>query len=163
MPKELLFRTLRHEKTERAPWVPFAGVHAGALVNADAVEVLTKEDTLVKSLLEVNRLYSPDGQPVVFDLQIEAEILGCELVWAKDSPPSVKSHPLADTMTVPCLCTLPTPEAGRLPMVLSAMRRMKQAVGGTTALYGLICGRSRWPAICAATTFSWICMTTKTT
>ena len=27
--KELLFRTLRHEETERAPWVPFAGVHAG--------------------------------------------------------------------------------------------------------------------------------------
>lgn len=140
MSKELLFRTLRHEKTERAPWVPFAGVHAGALIHADAVEALTNEDTLVNALLEVNRLYSPDGQPVVFDLQIEAEILGCELVWAKDSPPSVKSHPLADTMTVPCLCTLPTSKDGRLPMVLSAMRRMKQAVGETTALLGLICG-----------------------
>jgi len=138
--KELLFSALRHEVTERAPWVPFAGVHAGALIGADAIELLTNEDVLVKALLEVNRLYKPDGQPVVFDLQLEAEILGCQLLWAKDGPPSVANHPLADTMTVPCRCTLPKPEDGRLPMVLSAMRRMKEAVGETTALYGLICG-----------------------
>ena len=139
-PKELLFAALRHEKTSRAPWVPFAGVHAGSLIGADATQVLSDEDTLVKALLEVNRLYKPDGQPVVFDLQLEAEILGCELTWAKDSPPSVRTHPLADTMTVPCLCTLPKPDQGRLPMVLNAMRRMKKAVGETTVLYGLICG-----------------------
>ena len=138
--KELLFSTLRHERTERAPWIPFAGVHAGALIGADANEILKNEDTLVKALLEVNRLYKPDGQPVMFDLQIEAEILGCDLVWAKDCPPSVSSHPLADTMTVPCRCTLPTADSGRLPLVLSAMRRMKEAVGEHTALYGLICG-----------------------
>lgn len=139
-PKKLLFAALRHEKTERAPWVPFAGVHAGELIGADAEQVLSDENTLVKALLEVNRLYRPDGQPVVFDLQLEAEILGCSLVWAKDCPPSVSSHPLAETMTVPCVCTLPTAESGRLPMVLSAMRRMKKEVGETTALYGLVCG-----------------------
>ncbi len=138
--KELLFATLRNEETPRAPWVPFAGVHAGALVGADATEILTNEDTLVKALLEVNRLYKPDGQPVVFDLQLEAEILGCDLVWAKDGPPSVASHPLADTMSVPCICKVPTPESGRMPLVLSAMRRMKEAVGEETALYGLITG-----------------------
>lgn len=139
-PKELLFATLRHQATPRAPWVPFSGIHSGFLTGADATEVLTNEDALVNALLAVNRLYKPDGQPVVFDLQLEAEILGCDLVWAKDSPPSVASHPLADTMTVPCRCTLPTAEKGRLPMVLSAMRRMKKEVGDTTALYGLICG-----------------------
>ncbi len=138
--KEIIFSALRHETTKRAPWVPFAGVHAGFLTGADATEVLCDEEKLVQSLLEVNRLYKPDGQPVVFDLQLEAEILGCELRWAKDGPPSVASHPLEDTMTVPCDCTLPTPESGRMPLVLSAMRRMKQAVGDTTALYGLFCG-----------------------
>ena len=138
--KKLIFKTLRHETTERAPWVPFAGVHAGVLVGADATEILQDEEKLVSALLEVNRLYKPDGQPVLFDLQLEAEILGCDLVWAKDCPPSVSSHPLADTMTVPCRCKLPTADSGRLPMTLSAMRRMKEAVGETTALYGLICG-----------------------
>ncbi len=139
-PKELLLATLAHKTTPRAPWVPFAGVHAGLLTGVNATEILTNEDALVEALLEVNRLYKPDGQPVVFDLQLEAEILSCDLVWADDCPPSVSSHPLADTMTVPCKCTLPTPESGRMPLVLSAMRRMKEAVGETTALYGLYCG-----------------------
>ena len=139
-PKDILFATLRHEETERAPWVPFAGVHAGKLIGANATEVLSNEDTLVNALLEVNKLYKPDGQPVVFDLQLEAEVLGCELVWAEFGPPSIKTHPLESTMTVPCACTLPSQEDGRIPMVLSAMRRMKAAVGETTALYGLICG-----------------------
>ncbi|MFQ3621398.1 MAG: hypothetical protein SNJ78_10710 [Spirochaetales bacterium] len=42
----------------------------------------------------MNTLYQVDGQPVMFDLQIEAEVLGCELGWAEDAPPSVASHPL---------------------------------------------------------------------
>ena len=29
--KDLLIRCLKHEPIERAPWVPFAGVHAGFL------------------------------------------------------------------------------------------------------------------------------------
>ncbi|MEN6339349.1 MAG: uroporphyrinogen decarboxylase family protein [Clostridiaceae bacterium] len=138
--KELLFSVLRHEETPRAAWVPFAGVHAGALIGADAEQTLTQEDTLVAALLEVNRLYMPDGQPVVFDLQLEAEALGCELLWAKYGPPSIKTHPLAETMHVPCYCTLPKETSKRIPLVLSAMRRMKAAVGETTALYGLVCG-----------------------
>lgn len=139
-PKDILFQTLRHEEVPALPWVPFAGVHAGKLIGKTAKEVLTDENALFESLMAVNRLYKPHGQPVIFDLQIEAEVLGCDLVWAQDCPPSVKTHPLADTMTVPCLCTLPTREDGRIPMVLSVMRRMKEAVGDTTALYGLICG-----------------------
>lgn len=139
-PKDLVLATLRHEKTEQVPWVPFAGVHAGLLLGYDAEEVLTDGDKLLASLLEVNKLYRPCGQPVVFDLQLEAEILGCDLVWTKDGPPSVKTHPLEENPVVPCKCTIPTADDGRLPMVLEVMRRMKAAVGETTALYGLICG-----------------------
>ncbi len=139
-PKDILFAALRHERTETTPWVPFAGVHAGKLTLRTAREVLTDENALFEALMAVNKLYKPHGQPVLFDLQIEAEILGCDLVWPQDSPPSVRSHPLADTMTVPCRCTLPGPEDGRIPMALSVMRRMKEAVGDTTALYALVCG-----------------------
>lgn len=142
--KELLLKTLRHEETERAPWVPFAGVHAGKLKGHDAVEMLTNADAAFESLMEVNRLYKPDGQPVIFDLQIEAECLGCDLTWAKDCPPSVSGHPLdgsdEEPPEIPCDCTIPTKESGRIPYVLDVMGRMKKAVGDTTALYGLICG-----------------------
>ncbi len=143
--KDLLFRCLKHEDIERAPWVPFAGVHAGSLKGYTATKMLQDADAAFESLMEVNRLYRPDGQPVIFDLQIEAECLGCGLVWADDCPPSVSSHPLAtedidEPPTVPCDCKIPTKESGRIPYVLDVMHRMKEAVGETTALYGLICG-----------------------
>jgi len=72
--KERIFSSLRHETPDTVPWVPFAGVHAGKLKGYNATEVLTDSKKLLDALLEVNRLYDPDGQPVMFDLQIEAEI-----------------------------------------------------------------------------------------
>ena len=99
--KELLFGTLRHEKMPAVPWVPFAGVHAGKLTGCSAIEVLKDEHKLFDALLAVNKIYDPDGQPVIFDLQVEAEILGCDLVWADNGPPTVASHPLESNMEIP--------------------------------------------------------------
>lgn len=137
--KELLFATLRHEQTNGAvPWVPFAGVHAGKLRGYTAIEVLKDPDKLLDSLLAVNKIYNPDGQPVMFDLQVEAEILGCQLMWIPNGPPSVATHPLSDTDVLPT--HLPEATEGRLPMILQTMRGLKKAVGDYTAIYGLPCG-----------------------
>lgn len=141
MGKELIYKTLRdHELTDSIPWVPFAGVHAGQLKGYTATEMLTDSDKIVECLREVKKLYMPDGMPILFDLQLEAEILGCDLLWADYNPPSVISHPLAKEKGLPCDCKIPTPEAGRMPVVLDAMRRVKAEMGDDVALYGLICG-----------------------
>lgn len=136
--KELVLATFRHEETGAVPWVPFAGVHAGKLIGANATEVYSDLDTLNRALLEAHRLYRPDGQTVMFDLQIEAEALGCELVWAKDSPATVTSHPLDSDKTIPG--TIPGPNDGRIPLALAATRNLAAEVGDTTAIYGLFCG-----------------------
>ena len=140
MPKELIFQALRHEETARCPWVPFVGVHAGKLLGYSATEMLSEQNKMLESILEAAKIYAPDGMPVIFDLQLEAEVLGCELVWAPEAPPSVKTHPLADTTDIPCDCTLPKKTDGRIPMVLDVMGKVKEAVGKDIALYGLICG-----------------------
>jgi uroporphyrinogen decarboxylase len=136
--KELLFSVLRHEEAPAVPWVPFAGVHAGKLKGYTGRQILTDGDKLLEALLAVNQVYAPDGQPVLFDLQIEAEILGCKLLWADYAPPAVASHPLADLLEVPT--TLPEKTDGRLSLVLDVMRQMKVRVGAETALYGLVTG-----------------------
>lgn len=141
MGKDLILKTLRHEQVDEVPWVPFAGVHAGFLKGYTAREVLNDGDKLFESLMEVHKIYAPDGMPIMFDLQIEAEILGCELLWAEDNPPSVMSHPYSGTeRQVPCHCKIPKASDGRIPMVLDVMKRIKAAVGQDTALYGLVCG-----------------------
>lgn len=141
-PKETIFAVLKNEETKQVPWVPFAGVHAGMLTGYTATEILTDGEKLLQSLREVHKLYKPSGLPIIFDLQVEAECLGCELTWADDAPPSVTTHPLgeADDLEVPCRCTIPTKEDGRIPMILDVMRKVKSELGDETALYGLICG-----------------------
>jgi uroporphyrinogen decarboxylase len=136
--RELILGALAHQRVPKVPWLPFAGVHAGKLIDVDATTLLTNADVLTAALLRVNALYEPDGQPVVFDLQLEAEILGCDLVWAQKAPPSVATHPLANAKVVPT--ALPEKHQGRLPVVLQAMSNLKAAVGERTALYGLVCG-----------------------
>lgn len=138
--KEKILKLLKKEKIDQIPWVPFAGVHAGKLKGYTAKEILQDKDKLVESLVEVDKIYQPDGMPVIFDLQLEAEILGCELLWAEDSPPSVKTHPLESTKDLPCNCEVPAKSDGRIPMVLEAMKEIKDKVGEDTALYGLITG-----------------------
>ena len=144
LPKERIFNVLDKKSVDRVPWVPFSGVHSGFLKGYNASEVLQNGEKLYESLMEVNKLYKPDGQPVIFDLQLEAECLGCELQWEENSPPSIKTHPLdgdeEEPPVIPCDCTIPTAESGRFPIVLDVMRRMKDSVGDTTALYGLITG-----------------------
>ena len=136
--KERVFAALSHKPVDSVPWVPFAGVHAGKLKGFNAQDVLRDGEKLLASLLEVNRVYDPDGQPVMFDLQVEAEILGCELIWADKAPPSVVTHPLQSSMVIPKM--LPGENDGRLPIILDTMRSMHQQVGDRTALYGLVTG-----------------------
>ena len=81
--RDLLLATLKHEQGLAVPWVPFAGVHAGKLRGYTGQEVLTEAGKLAEALRAVQETYDPDGMPVVFDLQVEAEILGCELRWAE--------------------------------------------------------------------------------
>lgn len=137
--KEILLNALVSKPTPRVPWVPFVGAHGGALVGKDATAYLQSSDNIVEGLKTATERYRPDGLPVVFDLQVEAEILGCELAWAKETPPSVISHPLGADYDLDALPSFST-DKGRMPLVLEAVRRTKAAIGEEVALYGLITG-----------------------
>ncbi len=137
--KELLLSALRGEETSRPAWVPFVGCHGGFLINKTATEYLQSADLMVEGLKKANELYKPDGLPVMFDLQVEAEILGCRLHWADEVPPAVTSHPLADGQKMEDLPQLDETK-GRFPIVVEALETLKKEIGDDTALYGLICG-----------------------
>ena len=136
--KQLVLDVLDGKKVERTPWVPYTGVQIASLKGYTAEEILKDGDKLLECLIESNMQYSPDGQPVVFDLQIEAEALGCDLLWAEKAPPTVSAHPLSSTKEINL--EIPGPDAGRTPLVIDVMKRFKSEVGETTALYGLVCG-----------------------
>ncbi|MDE5420487.1 uroporphyrinogen decarboxylase family protein [Labilibaculum sp. DW002] len=135
---ELIKKAMRLEEVERIPWVPFVGAHAGQLIGLTATEFLQSSDKIVEGVNKSIELYNPDGIPVAFDLQIEAEALGCKLAWADDNPPAVISHPLMegktlDDLKVPCACE------GRISLVMETTRKLREE-HPDLALYGLITG-----------------------
>jgi MtaA/CmuA family methyltransferase len=135
---ELIKATMLLRETERIPWVPFVGVHGGHLIGADATSYLTSTDLLVKGITRAVEMYKPDGIPVMFDLQLEAEILGCKLKWSAGTPPAVVSHPLAEGVSIHEL-SVPGPNDGRIPVVLETTRILRREFPDL-ALYGLITG-----------------------
>ncbi len=135
---ELIKKAMALEETERVPWVPFVGVHGGFLNGVDAETYLKSGDDIVAGVSRAIEEYSPDGVPVVFDLQLEAEILGCQLQWAPHNPPAVVSHPLADGIVLGDL-QIPKPNDGRIPVLLDATRKLREKYP-EVALYGLITG-----------------------
>lgn len=136
--RELLLRALRCEGVERTPWTPFVGCHAAALLGISAEEYLKSEDRIVEGISAAIQRYQPDGIPVLFDLQVEAEVLGCELRWAEDNPPSVVSSLLGGSTKIDDLA-VPGPDQGRIGITLSAARRLREA-HPDIALYGLVTG-----------------------
>ena len=138
-PKEILFETLEGNKSERTPWVPFVGCHGGKLIDVEAETYLKNEDLLVQGISKAIELYEPDGIPIIFDLQVEAEILGCDLQWNKDNPPTVVGHPLNEGKTLDDF-QIPEKDEGRFPTILNAMNRINDTYGDEIGLYGLITG-----------------------
>ncbi len=138
--KELVLAAIERKEVARIPWIPFCGVHTGKLIGCDATEYLQSADNIVAGLTKAIAEYRPDGIPVVFDLQIEAEILGCELNWAKDNPPAVISHPLSELgdKKLDELSVIKAHE-GRIPLVIDVTKRLRKA-NPDLALYGLITG-----------------------
>lgn len=135
--KELILHTFNHENTN-VPWIPFAGIHAGRFKGYTASEILQDKTKLMECLIEVKKAYHPDGMPVIFDLQVEAEILGCELRWSDKAPPMVVSHPFSEKMNIQE--KKPEKHEGRLPLILEVMRTLKTEIGNAIALLGLVCG-----------------------
>lgn len=137
--KQLVLDALHNKKVLRTPWVPFVGCHAAKLIGVSAEEYFKSSKNIVNGVIKAYETYKPDGLPVLFDLQIEAEAMGCSLKYAETNPPSVCSHPLEDGAKLSDL-KIPGEDDGRFPVVLSSTREICSRLGDKIALYGLITG-----------------------
>ncbi len=136
--KERVLKTLNFEPVDRTPWVPYAGVQTAKLIGVDAETYLKDADHIVNGIMKAYEMYQPDGLPVVFDVQMEAEALGCTLKWSKTNPPAVDVHVLENKEISEL--KLPTEKDGRYPIALEAARQLVAKLGDKIAIYALICG-----------------------
>ena len=136
--KERIVKAFRSEAVDRIPWVPFVGVHGAFLTGDSADEYLKSSHLMLKGIEKAIEVYQPDGIPICFDLQIEAEALGCQLAWSPDNPPAVVTHPLSGGKSLDILPPF-TRSDGRIPLVMETTGKVRSA-HPDVAIYGLITG-----------------------
>lgn len=136
--RERIKRAIKLKEVDRIPWVPFIGVHAAKLMGISAEEYLKSGEHILKGVTKAIETYDPDGIPIIFDLQAEAEVLGCDLQWSDNNPPAVITHPLQQGKNIDDF-SIPTSREGRIPLVMDAAVKLRE-LHPDIALYGLITG-----------------------
>ncbi|MCE5335727.1 MAG: hypothetical protein LLG06_14185, partial [Desulfobacteraceae bacterium] len=142
MSKNLLMDALLGKRTPKVPWLPYAGVNSAFLIGETAEDYLKNPELIAKGVETAAKRYRADGIPLLFDLSVEANAVGCELRWWPDNVPSVVSHPCSKMESPRQLgLKVPTGESGRWPVVREAGRLLKPRLDALDcAMVGLYCG-----------------------
>ena len=141
MAKQMLIDAYRGKRTEKAPWVPYAGVHCAFLINEPAEKMLKDPELLAKGVVNAAKRYKADGIPLLFDLSVEANSVGCELKWWGDNVPSVTTHPCSGKTPSEAGLKMPTMDSGRWPVIFEAAKIAKPQLDELDCvLMGLFCG-----------------------
>lgn len=141
MAKQLLIDAYRGKKTPTAPWVPYAGVHCAYVIGEPADKFLQNPEILARGVVTTAKRYKADGIPLLFDLSVEANAVGCSLKWWPDNVPSVVDHPCSNKTPEEAGLKLPTKESGRWPVIFEAARLAKPGLDELDCvMMGLLCG-----------------------
>jgi uroporphyrinogen decarboxylase len=141
MAKQMLIDAYRGKRTAKAPWVPYAGVHCAFLINEKADTMLKDPALLAKGVVNAAKRYKADGIPLVFDLSVEANSVGCDLKWWGDNVPSVTNHPCSDKTPEQAGLKMPTKDSGRWPVLFEAAKIAKPQLDELDCvMMGLFCG-----------------------
>lgn len=137
----MLIDAYRGKRTESAPWVPYSGVHCAFLIDEKADDFLKSPELMAKGVVHTAKQYKADGIPLLFDLSVEANSVGCELKWWEDNVPSVSTHPCSGKTPDEAGLKIPTKEDGRWPLIFEAAQIAKPQLDDLDcAMMGLICG-----------------------
>ena len=141
MAKQMLIDATRGKQTDMPPWLPYAGVHCAALIDQPADAFLKDAELLAKGVVHAAELYQADGIPLLFDLSVEAESMGCEAQYWDDNVPSIVSHPCAEITPEQAGLEIPSAEDGRWPIIFEAARLARPRLEALDcAMLGLLCG-----------------------
>jgi [methyl-Co(III) methanol-specific corrinoid protein]:coenzyme M methyltransferase len=145
-PKQRVFRTLMGGKVDRVPATSLAGCGGTVTVDMQKAKGIYWPDAhkdpekMAKLAIASYELTGLECVRVPFDFVEEPEALGCEIKWydKPDSVPAVMGHPY----TRPEDLKMPENllEAGRIPVVLEAIKIIRKEVGDFLPISSLALG-----------------------
>jgi uroporphyrinogen decarboxylase len=140
--REIITLLNKGEIPPRVPFVPVIYEHAASLIRVNTSDLARNEDLIVKGQLAAYHLYKHDLVSVGVDIyNIEAEALGCKVSYFNDSSvPSISEPIISDFEDLKKL-KVPNPASdGRMPLFISATRRINEAIGKEVFVSGTVVG-----------------------
>jgi uroporphyrinogen decarboxylase len=115
--------------------VPLLGYPGLQLTKATVLQALTEGNAHFETVCALADRFKPDGIFYIMDLTVEAEALGAKINFVTNQPPSVAGHIISSEQD---LKNLPIPDpakAGRMPLFLKVMEKMKKTLPIPKAAY----------------------------
>ncbi|MBZ0155016.1 MAG: MtaA/CmuA family methyltransferase [Alphaproteobacteria bacterium] len=148
-PKERLFATLAHQPVDRIPVAQ--PLHTGTIelmksCGAFWPEVHSNAELMATLSYEAHRVIGFESVRVPFDINIEAEAMGCELEYhagrnkGLDIQPPVKEPPVSETGDFSRVKDPDPYKDGRMPVVLEAIKLLKKRVPDTIPVLSMVVG-----------------------
>ncbi len=125
---------------DRVPVIPQVFGHAAVLAGVPLGDYLRDGELLARCQLQALEHYGYDAVFAVLDVGVETEAIGSLLSYRADQYPSVQSHALTEGTDLSHL-RIPDPrQAGRMPELLKAARRLRREVGDEVLVVGCVVG-----------------------
>lgn len=127
---ERVFALLKFLETDRSPVIPEMFGVTATLTGETPRNYVSSGTVLATCQIEAQKMIGYDAVFAVADLCVEAEAIGCGIVYPKDNYPHVAEPVLHNPANFSKLC-LPDPHtSGRMPEMLNAVRILKKKTGG---------------------------------
>ena len=115
--------------------VPLLGYPGLQLTKTTVLQALTDGNAHFETVCALVDRFKPDGIFYIMDLTVEAEALGAKINFSTNQAPSVAGHIISSEQD---LKNLPIPDpakAGRMPLFLKVMEKMKKTLPIPKAAY----------------------------
>ncbi|NOY63846.1 MAG: uroporphyrinogen decarboxylase [Nitrospirae bacterium] len=137
---ERVINSLKKKLTDRVPVVPEVFGVTAKLCDYSLYDYVTDASKLAESQLRAREVIGHDMVFAFADLAVESEAIGCEMIYKEDTYPAVKQPLIKNTGDLETLA-LPNPlKDGRMPVVIEASSRLRDAVGDTCIVAACVMG-----------------------
>jgi uroporphyrinogen decarboxylase len=137
---ERLLSAVSGRSRDRTPVAPQVFGNAAKLTGHSLREYVSDGRVLAESQLRVRNEVGYDILFAFADLNIEAEALGCALRCEDDAYPSIEKHLIAMPGDARDLAVPDPVGSGRMPVVLEACARLREAVGNECVISACVTG-----------------------
>ena len=143
--------SLKRQQTNHTPTTIIIGPYCAQIAGYSVREILTDAQKSAEAHLAFYDRFHPDSLIIYNDLLLEAETIGCELVFPEDNISHAKAPILTENSNLADLKVPDPKKDGRIPYLFEVIERVSTGLAGKANAGGVIPD----PGILPATSGEW--------